>query len=351
MIRTTSTPSKLEQRKALLGRAAPVKALAAKPKSKPSKAENSVTTFAVAQDITDVATIEQQIEQHAQNIERIQGNAILEIGRELKLAQELFRFKRDEGGFTGWLAARLPHINQRAAYRAIQRYEGVEEFDEFVKLSGAAQDEVVSAGPDVKAIIAGRVEAGEVFTAAQVKAIKDAAAKEADEFKAKLEAAEKEKLEAAEKAKAEAEKRIKELEALAAEPKPEPEQPALDLEAEIAAATRSKQEEIDALKKQIDAIQNDPAMKAMREAVESAARNGGKKADNKNPHYQKPTAEYDEMMKVVGTCRILLDRTKKTKPAVILAGFHDDEHRAEGLKAIAGCRDFLTSILEAANAA
>ncbi|ABS12952.1 hypothetical protein Oant_0221 [Brucella anthropi ATCC 49188] len=130
-------------------------------------------------DIEDIANVEQQIEQHAQNVERIQGNAILEIGRELKFAQDLFRFNRNEGGFTGWLATRLPHINQRAAYRAIQRYEGVEEFDEFVKLSGAALDEVVKAEPDIQAIIAERVEAGEVFTAAQVKELKQKAAQEA----------------------------------------------------------------------------------------------------------------------------------------------------------------------------
>lgn len=348
MIRTTSTPSKHERGIATL-KASAAKASASLKSKAQAKPENSVTTFAVAQDITDVATVEQQIEQHAQRIEHIQREAVFEMGRELAAARDLFKYDRREGGFEGWLDGRLG-ISRRAAYRMIEIFEGIkEECATLGTLSQGALLEAAKAEPDIQAIIADRVEAGEVFTAAQVKAIKDAAAKEADEFKAKLEAAEKEKLEAAEKAKAEAEKRIKELEALAN--RPEPEQPALDLEAEIAAATRSKQEEIDALKKQIDAIQNDSAMKAMRDAVENAARNSGKKADNKNPHYQKPTAEYDEMMKVVGTCRILLDRTKKTKPAVVLAGFHDEEHRAEGLKAIAGCRDFLTSILEAANVA
>lgn len=138
-----------------------------------------MNVVAKSEPMVDVATVDQQIEQHAQNIERIVGNAILEMGRELKQAQELFRFKRDEGGFTGWLASRLPHINQRAAYRAIQRYEGIEEFDQFVKLSGSAQQEAASAEPDVKAIIAERVAAGEVFTAAQVKELKAKAARSA----------------------------------------------------------------------------------------------------------------------------------------------------------------------------
>jgi hypothetical protein len=294
---------------------------------------------------TDVATVEQQIEQHAQNIERIQNGAAFEIGRELKLAQELFKFKRDEGGFTGWLANRLPNINQRAAYRCIQRYEGIGEFDELVKLSNEAQLQAAGAEPDIKAIIADRVEAGEIFTAAQVKEIKEAAAKQADEFKATLKASEKAALEKVKAVKANAEKRIKELETAAAV---DPLQPTFEEARDV--AVKAKQDEIDALKAKIEAAENDPIMKAMRESVEDAARNGGKKASNKNPDYQKPTAEHDAMMAVVGTCRILLDRNKKTKPETIVAGFHDDEHRSAGIRDITKCRDFLNSILEVANA-
>ena len=127
----------------------------------------------------ELANVEQQLEQHALNVERIQGNAVFEIGRELKQAQSIFRFSRDEGGFTGWLAKRLPHINQRAAYRAIQTFEGVEEFDNFVKLSGSALREAATAQPDVQALIAERVQAGEVFTAAQVKDLKRESAEKA----------------------------------------------------------------------------------------------------------------------------------------------------------------------------
>lgn len=179
MIRTTSTPSKLEQQKALLGGAVPVKAPGKK--SKPSKAESSVTTFAVAQDITDVATVEQQIEQHAQNIERIQRDAIIEIGRELSEAQSLFKYTGRDGGFTAWLSSRLPHMSQSAAYRAIDAFKGIdlEMFPNLGKHSDQAVLEIAKAEPDVKAIIAERVAAGEVFTAAQVKEIKAKAAEEA----------------------------------------------------------------------------------------------------------------------------------------------------------------------------
>lgn len=129
-------------------------------------------------DIADVATVEQQIEQHAQNIERIQRDTIVAIGQELIQVQDLFRFKRDEGGFTGWLASRLPHISKTAAYRAIDAFKGIdlEMFPQLGNLSDRAIHETATAEPDVKAIIAERVAAGEVFTAAQVKEIKAKAA-------------------------------------------------------------------------------------------------------------------------------------------------------------------------------
>lgn len=133
----------------------------------------------IVQTANDVATVEQQIEQHAQNIERIQRDAVIEIGRELKHAQELFRFDRDEGGFEGWLNRRLPHISRSAAYNAVQMFNGIGKYPELWTLSDAAKLQASTAEPDVKAIIAERVAAGEVFTAAQVKEIKATAAQEA----------------------------------------------------------------------------------------------------------------------------------------------------------------------------
>lgn len=123
---------------------------------------------------------EQQIEQHARNVERIHRDAIVETGRELSQAQELFKYTGNKGGFTGWLAVRLPHMSQSGAYRAIEAFKGIdiEMFPSLGKLSDQALLETAKAEPDIKAIIADRVEAGEVFTAAQVKDIKDKAAKE-----------------------------------------------------------------------------------------------------------------------------------------------------------------------------
>lgn len=197
-------------------------------KSTKTKPEKSVNVMTAPADITDVATVEQQIEQHALRIEEVQHKAVMEIGRELKAVQDIFRFKRDEGGFEGWLSNRLPHISRSAAYNAVQMFDGIGKYPELWTLSDAAKIQASTAEPDVKAIIAQRVEAGEVFTAARVKDIKDRAAKEAEEFKATLDAAEKASLETAEKAKSSAEKRIKELEAEVAKPIEHPAQPALE---------------------------------------------------------------------------------------------------------------------------
>ncbi len=86
-------------------------------------------------------------------------------------AQELFKYRRDEGGFTGWLATRLPTFSQNGAYEAIRIFKAVGNFTEFGKLSNAAILQAAQATPDIQALIAERVQAGEIFTAAKVKEI------------------------------------------------------------------------------------------------------------------------------------------------------------------------------------
>lgn len=103
-----------------------------------------------------------QLEHHAQNVERIQLDAIFEIGRELATAQELFKYRRDEGGFTGWLGTRLPQIQVRSAYKAIQIWQGIDAdlLAILANISEAGLLEVAKAEPDIQALIARRVEAG-----------------------------------------------------------------------------------------------------------------------------------------------------------------------------------------------
>lgn len=145
--------------------------------------------------VPDLFTVDQQIEQHAQNVERIQRDAIFEIGRELAEAQALFRYKPN-GGFTEWLAVRLPHIPQSSAYQAIQICKNIDPalFPDSRNISPLAWAEVAKAAPDVQALIAEKVAAGEIFTAAEVKELRAEAAaeavevtkKEADEIRDKL---------------------------------------------------------------------------------------------------------------------------------------------------------------------
>lgn len=47
------------------------------------------------------------------------------VGERLGMIENSAR--KDEGGFTGWLAGRLPHIPQSSAYRAIEIFKGVSE--------------------------------------------------------------------------------------------------------------------------------------------------------------------------------------------------------------------------------
>ncbi|PSJ60783.1 hypothetical protein [Pseudaminobacter soli (ex Li et al. 2025)] len=146
-----------------------------------SKSEKPVNVTTMTADITDVATVEQQIEQHAQTVERIQREAIYEIGREFSAIQDLHRYRRGGEGFQEFVGRRFPTMPIRSIYQAVEVFKGLdpELCANFAHISISAQTEIAKAEPDIQAIIAERVEAGEVFTAAQVKEIKAKAAQEA----------------------------------------------------------------------------------------------------------------------------------------------------------------------------
>ncbi|MGO6724415.1 hypothetical protein [Rhizobium ruizarguesonis] len=90
------------------------------------------------------------------------------------------------GGFTGWLANRLPGIPQRSAYQAIEIAKSVnpELFAQCANITPRALAEVAKATPDIQALIAERIEAGEIFTPAKVKELRKEAAREAAEQEA-----------------------------------------------------------------------------------------------------------------------------------------------------------------------
>lgn len=135
---------------------------------------------AKSEDLVDVATVEQQIEAIAVDIELTEQVAMARVGQRLAEARDLFKYDRREGGFEGWVRSRLGY-SYAWAHEAITRYEklGPAMSLQLQGLSRRAQLETATAEPDVKAIIAERVAAGEVFTAAQVKELKAKAARSA----------------------------------------------------------------------------------------------------------------------------------------------------------------------------
>jgi hypothetical protein len=134
------------------------------------------------EDVVDIATADQQIEAIAVDIELTEQVAHARIGQHLKKAHGLFKYVRSEGGFEGWVRSRLGRSDEWARQAiAIADAIGNGMPQQLLGLSKSAQIQVVSAPVDVQQLIADRVEAGEVFTAAQVKEFKQQAAAEAVE--------------------------------------------------------------------------------------------------------------------------------------------------------------------------
>lgn len=135
-----------------------------------------MSALQVQQDFTDVATVEQQIELLSKDYDLVDHVQKMRKGEILSSIRDLYRYKHDEGGFEGHCENRLK-IPRSTAYEHITVYERLgESVRKFGHISHAATVQIATAEPDVQAIIAERVAAGEVFTAAQVKEIKAKAA-------------------------------------------------------------------------------------------------------------------------------------------------------------------------------
>lgn len=67
--------------------------------------------------------------------------------------RSFFGYRKGEGGFTGWLSRRLPHVAERWAFRAIEIYRGIDPAlsAQWANISTKALAEVAKAGPDVQA--------------------------------------------------------------------------------------------------------------------------------------------------------------------------------------------------------
>ena len=73
-------------------------------------------------EVTPVIDVDEQIEAIAKDIEALQATTFFRIAERLAEAHELFRYKRDEGGFAGWVETRLRY-SRATAYRLLDVHE------------------------------------------------------------------------------------------------------------------------------------------------------------------------------------------------------------------------------------
>ena len=120
-----------------------------------------------------------RLEALAKEIEELQTTAISRIAERLVEAREIFRYRRDEGGFGGWVETRL-HYTRQTAYNLLHVYEcfsgadSVKIFDTF-RASILYLLAAPSTPEEARAEIIERAQAGESVSVAEVKRTIDAA--------------------------------------------------------------------------------------------------------------------------------------------------------------------------------
>lgn len=92
----------------------------------------------------------------------------------------------------------------------------------------------------------------------------------------------------------------------------------------------------------------EPTRAAIREAVIEAAK-PTRSPDRKNPKYR-PDPQFDAMLAVSGGCRDMMDEVRELEPQFVIGGFVDEAQRERNLASIRECRDYLTRLLEYADA-
>jgi hypothetical protein len=122
----------------------------------------------------DVQNVDAQLEAIAVDIEMTQSVAALRIGQRLAEARDLFRYKREVGGFQGWVQSRLG-MSDRQAHRLIAVYERLGgKSDEFIALSREALFQL--AAPSTPEPVRQEVERllvdGQPVTAADIKRLR-----------------------------------------------------------------------------------------------------------------------------------------------------------------------------------
>lgn len=283
------------------------------------------------EDVVDIATVDQQIEAIAVDIEFTRSMAAYRIGERLRDAQELFQYKRDSGGFQGWVKSRLGWSEQHA-YQFIRAVEKIPQgmSKQLFTLSNSAFFEVGKAEPDVQQLIAERVSAGEVFTAAQVKEIKQQAAAEA-----------------VERINSEADQARRDLESLKSELATKDKATTSET-ARLRADVESLTKKLSDFEKQAEDYRK--SLPKPEKAKEQAAETGGVVLGSDGKYHSGSTAEQKKMHDAfMFAFDRLLDLTEDApSPARIAAGCPDDE-RSKTVERCDQAISYLNAIKEAIN--
>jgi hypothetical protein len=116
---------------------------------------------------------EEKLEALAKEIEQLSTEASRQIAKRLVAARDHFRYRRDEGGFTGWLETRLgDRVSVATAYRLINAYERFGEcFSLWETLPASALYALAAPGTPEAAVkeVVDRVESGAKPSVADVK--------------------------------------------------------------------------------------------------------------------------------------------------------------------------------------
>jgi phage N-6-adenine-methyltransferase len=120
-------------------------------------------------------TTDEQLEAIAKNIETLVATAALQVGAELAKARDIFRYRRDEGGFAGWVETRLGY-SRHTAYNLLHVHEqfGGQEVSKCLDTLGRSVLFLISAPstPETaRTEIIKRAEAGESISAAETKEV------------------------------------------------------------------------------------------------------------------------------------------------------------------------------------
>ena len=122
---------------------------------------------------TPAISDDERLESLAQEIARLHIKASLQIAERLAKAPQIFRYRRDEGGFTGWVENRLK-LSSSTAYRLLdvhERFGGDESLSIWETLPISAVYLLAARSTPDKAVqeIAERVKVGEQISYAEAK--------------------------------------------------------------------------------------------------------------------------------------------------------------------------------------